>query len=115
MSRIGGRGIGPKSFFGLDQRLGGSKNCGARSKKRNARVSAGDGAWKTGENRQENGASMVQFGAQMPRSGEPAARPFRCQAGCLESSISGQRCQPAGSTGYAPSGTEVKCHYILPH
>jgi hypothetical protein len=44
---------------------------------------------------------MVQVDAEMPRSGEPAARPFRCQAGCLESDANGQRCQPAGSIRFA--------------
>ena len=43
------------------------------------------------------GVGMVQVGDELPRSGEPAARYFRCQAGCLESSLDGKRCQPPGT------------------
>ena len=42
----------------------------------------------------------MQVGDELPRSGEPAARYFRCQAGCLESSLDGKRCKPPGTTRF---------------
>ena len=42
----------------------------------------------------------MQVGDELPRSGEPAAMHFRCQAGCLESSLDGKRCQPPGTTRF---------------
>ena len=37
----------------------------------------------------------------MPGAGSACARPFRCQAGCMENALDGRRCQPTGSARFA--------------
>ena len=47
------------------------------------------------------GLTMPAADELLPGAGSACARPFRCQAGCMENALDGRRCQPAGSARFA--------------